>query len=212
MLDFGAGEPDFATPAAVNAAAKQAIDQNFSKYTPVSGHRHDLKAAICAVIRPTTASTTRSRKSSPSAGGKQALYNTALALFGPWRRSDHARAMHWPTLTEQVKLADATPVLVQTAPRADSRSLRHRFIAAMTPRTRGVIVNTPCNPTGAVMPEAELRGTRAQNAHRGIWLIVDFCYEKLVYDGVSGQRAGGARSVVPRPVRDLRVGHEGRMR
>src|SRR5689334_24912257 len=112
VIDFGAGEPDFATPAAANQAAKRAIDEDFTKYTPVAGTA-ELKRAICDRYKTDYGVEYKENEVITSAGGKQALYNTALTLFGA---GDEVitHAPYWPTLSEQVKLADATPVLVRT--------------------------------------------------------------------------------------------------
>src|SRR5262249_56198721 len=89
-------------------------------------------------------------------GGKQALYNTALALFGP---GDEVitHAPYWPTLTEQVTLAEATPVLVRTHAEEGFTVRAQALLDAVTPRTRGIIINSPGNPTGALIAESELR-------------------------------------------------------
>lgn len=182
ILDFGAGEPDFATPAHVSAAGHAAIDEQFTKYTPVGGIQ-ELKAAIVDRYRADYGVEYSTAQVIVTAGGKQALFNTALTLFGP---GDEV-ILHtpgWPTLAEQVKLAEATPVYVHTSP-ADGFAITARpFIEAMTPRTRGVVLNTPCNPTGAVMAEAELTQLAREAAARGIWIVVDLCYEKLIFDAV----------------------------
>jgi len=109
VIDFGAGEPDFATPAAIKAAAHAAIDQDFSKYTPVPGIG-ELRRAVCDRYKLDYGVEYKESEVIFSAGGKQALCNTALALFNP---GDEVitHAPYWPTLSEQVKLAEATPVL-----------------------------------------------------------------------------------------------------
>src|SRR5918998_5184239 len=114
VIDFGAGEPDFGTPSAINAAAHAAIDQDFTKYTPVAGIA-ELKRAICDRYRADYGVEYKENEVITSAGGKQALFNTALTLFNP---GDEVitHAPYWPTLTEQVKMAEATPVLVRTSP------------------------------------------------------------------------------------------------
>src|SRR5881275_421042 len=113
VIDFGAGEPDFPTPEPVKAAAHRAIDANFTKYTPNAGIV-DLKRAICDRYRADYGVEYGEAEVIASAGGKQALYNTALALFGP---GDEVitHSPFWPTLPEQIKLADATPVLAPTS-------------------------------------------------------------------------------------------------
>ena len=131
VIDFGAGGPDFATPEAVKAAGRRAIDENFTKYTPSSG-TVDLKRAICDRYRADYGVEYADSEVIVTAGGKQALYNAALALFGP---GDEVitHAPYWPTLTEQIKLADATPVLVRT--HADDGFAVHAesMLAAITP-------------------------------------------------------------------------------
>ncbi len=182
VIDFGAGEPDFGTPEAINVAAKQAIDQHFSKYTPVGGTA-DLKRAIVDRYRLDYGVEYQDNQVITCAGGKQALFNAALTLFGP---GDEVitHAPYWPTLTEQVKLAEATPVLVRTTAADGFGIAAEPFIRAITPRTRGVIINSPCNPTGALISEEELARLAQETARRGIWLVLDLCYEKLIYDPV----------------------------
>jgi aspartate aminotransferase len=180
VFDFGAGEPDFGTPDFINAAAKHAIDQHFSKYTPVAGIA-ELKRAICARYLADYGVEYQDQQVITSAGGKQALFNTALTLFGP---GDEVvlHAPYWPTLIEQVKLAEATPVVVQTQPADGFAITAPALLSAITARTRGVIINSPCNPTGALMSEQDLATIAQETARRGIWIVLDLCYEKLIYD------------------------------
>jgi len=182
VIDFGAGEPDFPTPDHVKAAGREAIDQNFTRYTPAPGIV-ELKRAICDRYRTDYGVEYKESEVIVTAGGKQALYNTALSLWGP---GDEVvtHAPYWPTLTEQIKLADATPVLARTYPE-DGFAIRARAILDLvTPRTRGIIVNSPCNPTGALVSEADLGEIADLAARQGIWVVVDLCYEKLIYDAV----------------------------
>src|SRR5437667_9230177 len=171
VIDFGAGEPDFPTVAVAKAAAHQAIDANFTKYTPNAGTA-DLRRAICDRYRTDYGVEYRESEVIVNAGGKQALYNTALALFGP---GDEV-IMHepyWPTIPEQIKLADATPVAVPTKPEDGFAIHPEAIVAAITPRTKAVIINSPANPTGAIISEQDLAGIADVCAKRGIWIIVD---------------------------------------
>ena len=199
VIDFGAGEPDFPTPDAVKAAAHLALNENFTKYTPTPGIA-ELKRAICDRYRADYGVEYSESEVIVSAGGKQALFNAALALFGP---GDEVitHAPDWPTLTEQIKLAEATPVLVRT--HADDGFAIHAdaMLAAVTPSTRGIIVNSPCNPTGALISEEDLADIADVAARQGIWLIVDLCYEKLIYDTVPHN----VPAVLARRCRDLAV-------
>jgi len=199
VIDFGAGEPDFPTPPAVSAAAHAAIDQGFTKYTPVAGAA-DLKRAICDRYRTDYGVDYKDNEVITSAGGKQALFNTALTLFSV---GDEVitHAPYWPTLSEQVKLAEATPVLVRTSA-ADGFAIKAApILEAVTARTRGIIINSPCNPTGAMMSEGELALVAREAAQRGIWIVVDLCYEKLIYDAVPHNLP----AVLNRHCRDLAV-------
>ena len=188
VIDFGAGEPDFPTPRHISEAAKAAIDANFTKYTTNSG-TEDLKRAVAARYRTDYGVEYATSEIIITAGGKQALYNAVMVLFGP---GDEVitHMPGWPTLVEQIKLAEATPVIVRTHAE-DGFSLRaDTILAAVTPRTRGIIINSPGNPTGALISEGDMRKVAEEAARRGIWVLVDLCYEKLIYDPVPHNLAG----------------------
>jgi len=199
VIDFGAGEPDFGTPAAIGEAARAAIDQDFTKYTPVGGAA-DLKRAICDRYNCDYGVEYDENQVITTAGGKQALYNTALTLFNP---GDEVitHTPHWPTITEQVKIAEATPVLVPTSAADGFAVTAGPILEAITPRTRGIIINSPGNPTGALITEAELTTLAKAASVRGIWLIVDLCYEKLIYDPVPHN----VPAIIERHCKDLGV-------
>jgi aspartate aminotransferase len=199
VIDFGAGEPDFGTPQPINQAAHAAIDQDFTKYTPVAGIA-ELKRAICERYRLDYGVEYKEQEVITSAGGKQALFNTALALFNA---GDEVitHAPFWPTLAEQVKLAEATPVLVRTVADNGFAVTAAPILEAITARTRGIIINSPCNPTGALIAEGELTTIAQEAARRGIWVIIDLCYEKLIYDKVPHNLPG----ILDRHCRDLAV-------
>src|SRR5207237_969269 len=145
VRDRGARAPHLPTTDAAQAAAHKAIDENFTKYTPNAGIA-DLKRAICDRYCADYGVEFTDPEVIVSAGGKQALYNAALALFGP---GDEVitHSPYWPTLTEQIKLADATPVLARTSVEDGFAIRADAILAAVTPRTRGIIINSPCNPT-----------------------------------------------------------------
>jgi aspartate aminotransferase len=183
VVDFGAGEPDFPTPEHVKAAAHAAIDANFTKYT-VNAGTADLRGAIAARYRHDYGIDVTEGETIVSAGGKQALFNAMLAIFNP---GDEVitHSPGWPTIVEQIKLAEAVPVLVHASPEDGFAITAAPFIEAITPRTRGIVINSPCNPTGALMSEEELAILADEAARRGIWILVDLCYEKLIYDPVA---------------------------
>jgi aspartate aminotransferase len=180
IVDLGAGEPDFPTPRHVGAAAHAAIDANFTKYTTNSG-TDELKRAVCARYKADYGVDYTPAETIITAGGKQALYNAAMCLFGP---GDEVitHMPGWPTLVEQIKLADATPVIVRTHAEDGFRLHADSFIAAMGPRTRGIVINSPGNPTGALISEADLARIADEAAARDIWVLLDLCYERLIYD------------------------------
>jgi aspartate aminotransferase len=199
IIDFGAGEPDFPTPEPIKAAGHRALDENFTRYTPNSGIV-ELKRAICDRYRADYGVDYTESETLVTAGGKQALFNAALSVFGP---GDEVitHAPYWPTLTEQIKLAGAKPVLVRTHADEGFAIRAESILAAVTPRTRGIILNSPCNPTGALVSEDTAAAIGAAAARQDIWILVDLCYEKLIYDAVPHNLP----AVFARECRDLTV-------
>jgi aspartate aminotransferase len=182
VVDLGAGEPDFPTPEHVKQAAIRAIDANFTKYTANAG-TSELKQAICARYRADYGVDFTEQEVIVTAGGKQALANTALALFGP---GDEVitHAPGWPTIFEQIKLAEASLVIVRARAEDGFTLNAQMFLDAITPRTKGIIINSPSNPTGALIDEEQLAIIARAAAQKGIWVILDLCYEKLIYEPV----------------------------
>jgi len=180
VVDLGAGEPDFPTPDHIKDAARHAIDTNFTKYTPSAGVM-ELREAICSRYRQDYGVDFRAEETIVTAGAKQALYNAALALF---EEGDEVitHAPYWPTIPEQVKLAGATPVIVQTHGEDGFAIQAQPMLDAITPRTRGIVINSPCNPTGALISEEAMTAIADAAAKRGIWIVADVTYEKLLYD------------------------------
>ncbi len=180
VIDFGAGEPDFPTPDHVARAAHAAIDAHFTKYTTNAG-TEELRRAVCARYKTDYGIDYAPSEVIVSAGGKQALFNAVMVLFD---KGDEVitHVPGWPTLIEQVKLADATPVVVHTHAEDGFRLHAETILAAVTERTRGIIINSPTNPTGALISEEDMAAIADEAARRGIWLLLDLCYEKLVYD------------------------------
>jgi aspartate aminotransferase len=182
VLDFGAGEPDFPTPKHIAAAAHAAIDANFTKYTTNSG-TDELKRAVVERYRNDYGVEYAPVETIITAGGKQALYNAAMCLFGA---GDEVitHMPGWPTLVEQIKLADATPVIVRTHPEDGFTVRAEPILSAVTSRTRGIVINSPGNPTGALISEADMAAIVEEAARRSIWMLLDLCYDKLIYDPV----------------------------
>jgi aspartate aminotransferase len=182
VVDFSVGEPDFPTPAHIKDAGKAAIDADFTRYTAVAGVP-ELRAAICARYKTDYGIDVTPAEVLLTVGGKQALFNAALALFDP---GDEVitHAPYWPTIPEQVKLVGATPVIVPTDWRDAFAIHADAIIAAITPRTKAIIINSPANPTGALVDEPTLTAIADEAARRGIWIVVDLCYEQLIYEDV----------------------------
>ena len=199
VVDLGAGEPDFPTPKHIGAAAHAAIDANFTKYTTNSG-TDELKKAIIARYKTDYGVEYATNEVIVTAGGKQALFNAVMVLFS---EGDEVitHMPGWPTLVEQIKLADATPVIVHTHAE-DGFTLRaETFLNALTPKTRGIIINSPGNPTGALISEQDLEILAKESAKRGIWILLDLCYEKLIYDPTPHNLPG----VLARTMRDRAI-------
>ena len=182
VVDFSAGEPDFPTPEHVKAAAKAAIDANFTRYTAAAGIP-ELREAICARYKRDYGVDITAAEVLVTVGGKQALFNSALGLFNP---GDEVitHAPYWPTIPEQVKLVEATPVIVQTHWQDSFAVHADRIIGAITPKTTAIILNSPSNPTGALIDEPAVAAIADAAAQRGIWIIVDLCYEHLIYEDI----------------------------
>ncbi len=182
VVDFSVGEPDFPTPEHVKAAGKAAIDADFTRYTAVAGVP-ELREAICARYEADYGVTVTPAEVLLTVGGKQALFNAALALLDP---GDEVvtHAPYWPTIPEQVKLVGATPVIVPTDWRDAFAIHAEAMLAAVTPKTKAIIINSPANPTGALADEPTVAAIADAAAARGIWIVVDLCYEQLIYEDV----------------------------
>ena len=188
VVDLGAGEPDFPTPDHVKAAARAAIDGNFTKYTANAGITN-LREAIAAKYAKDYGISFTPAEVIVTAGGKQALANAALSVFGP---GDEVitHVPGWPTIVEQIKLADATPVVVRTSA-SDGFTLHAQpLIDAITPKTKGFIINSPANPTGALITEGELTKLAQTAKAKGLWIVLDLCYEQLIYEPVPANLPG----------------------
>ena len=182
VVDFSAGEPDFPTPEHVKAAGKAAIDANFTRYTVAPGIP-ELREAICARYKHDYGIDITPAEVLMTVGGKQALFNAALALFDP---GDEVitHAPYWPTIPEQAKLMGASPIIVRTGSSNGFAVDAAAIIGAITPKTKAIVLNSPCNPTGALIDEDAAAAIADAAARRGIWLIVDLCYERLIYEDV----------------------------
>ncbi len=181
VVDLGPGEPDFQTPEFVKEAGIEAIRANFTKYTDAFGIP-ELRSAISDRYRREWSCPWIAQNVLVTAGGKQALHTACSALF---QEGDDVLVPrpYWVSFPEMVRLAGARPVFVPTAPAEGFRLTAAAVEKAATPATRGVIVNTPNNPTGAVMEPAEIEGIVRLAARNGWVVLFDECYDRLVYEG-----------------------------
>src|SRR5436190_23137769 len=154
VVDFGPGEPDFGTPAAVSEAGKRAIDRGFTKYTNASGTKA-LRDAIANRYSKQYGATVRMENVIAGSGGKQELFNVMLALVAA---GDEViiPAPYWVSFPDQVLFAGGTPKFAQASASNGFRPRLEDIEAVATERTRGVILNSPCNPTGSVIRREEL--------------------------------------------------------
>lgn len=183
IISFSAGEPDFPTPSVVGDAAKAAIDAGHTLYTPVVGTQ-GLRAAIAASLLGSTGITFAENEIIACTGAKQALFNAFFALLDP---GDEVLipSPYWVSYPAQVKMAGGTPVPV--AGRAEDGFVPSlaALEAAVTPRTRVLVLNNPSNPTGAFWDKAQLLGiVEFLRAHPNVAVISDAIYDQLVYDGL----------------------------
>ena len=178
ILSLGAGEPDFDTPDHIKAAAVSAIDAGYTKYTPIDGSA-ELKAAICRKFERENQLTFSSSQVLVTCGAKQALFNLCLALLGP---GDEAivPAPYWVSYPDMVRLADAEPVFIPAGIEQDFKITAAQLEAAITPRSRLLILNSPLNPTGASYSRGELQALGAVLArHPQIVIAADDIYEHI---------------------------------
>lgn len=179
VLDLSAGEPDFRTPEFASQAGIAAIEQGFTQYTPVPGIEQ-LRAGIASHLGRTTGRSADPAGVVVSTGAKQALFNVCFTLFGP---GDDVLVPvpYWTSYPEIISLARARTVLVPGNPHHSLKVDVNALDAAITENTRGLILNSPSNPTGAVYEQAELDAILLWSAERGIWVISDEIYGRLCY-------------------------------
>ncbi|MBC8625901.1 pyridoxal phosphate-dependent aminotransferase [Alloprevotella sp. Lung230] len=182
IINMSVGEPDFNTPDAIKTAAKQAIDDNWSRYSPVPGYL-DLREAICEKLRCENGLEYTPAQIVVGNGAKQAVCNTLLALINP---GDEViiPAPYWVSYPDMVLLADGKPVFVSAPIEQDFKMTPAQLEAAITPRTRALILCSPSNPTGAVYSAEEMEGlAEVLRRYPDIVVIADEIYEHINYVG-----------------------------
>lgn len=179
VVDFSAGEPDFPTPENVKRAAIQAIEQNFTKYTPVSG-TVELKQAICDHHKRLYGTSYSLKECISNMGGKHAIFNLTQVLLDP---GDEViiPVPYWVTYKDVVNYAGGKCVFVETK-EDEGFVLRASDVErAVTPKTRMIILNSPSNPSGAVFDRAEMERIFRLAKDKGFWIMSDECYERFLY-------------------------------
>jgi aspartate aminotransferase len=195
VVNLGPGEPDAATPEHIKNAGKTALDKNFTKYTPNLGVP-ELRDAICDRYFSDYGVTFGADNVIVSAGGKQALFNVAMAILNP---GDQAitHAPGWPTIVDQVSLVDARPVVVRTHAEDGFQVRADTVLDGLTPHTRMIVINSPSNPTGGLISEEDLRAIAVAVRPRDIWIVLDLCYERLIYDEIAHNLPAVLQEVLP---------------
>jgi aspartate aminotransferase len=181
VVDFSVGEPDFPTPENIKRVGHEAIEKNFTRYVSAAGIK-DLREAVALKYRDQYGVDYTSQEVVISCGAKQSLFNAAFVLF---EEGDEVLLPnpYWVTFPEQLKMVGAIPVEVETA-EADAFILRAKALEEkITSRTRALILNTPNNPTGAVVPADELERIVDLAVAHNLFIIFDECYERFVFDG-----------------------------
>jgi aspartate aminotransferase len=180
VVDFGAGEPDFPTPENVKQAAIRAIEDNFTKYT-ASGGTLELREAICHRHRQDFGTDYRPPECVVSVGGKHVIFNLIQVLVDP---GDEVivPVPFWVTYQDVINYAGGKCVFVHTDERADFQLNAGLIEPHLTPKTKIVIINSPSNPSGAVVDRHEFERIYRMTSERGIYLITDECYCRFLYD------------------------------
>jgi len=181
VIGFGSGEPDFDTPDHIKEAAIQAIQEGFTKYT-ASGGIDELKDAVVTRLKRDNGLVYSRDQILISCGGKHSLFNVFQALL---ESGDEViiPAPYWVSFPEQVKLCDAKPVFAHTHEHEGFRLHRALVEPLLNSRTKILVLNSPCNPTGAALTRSELQGLADLATEWGFWILSDETYDSLAYDG-----------------------------
>ncbi len=197
ILSFGAGEPDFPTPQNIKQAAIRALDENFTKYTAAGG-TPELRKAICEWHRKQLGTSYEPAECIACVGGKHVIFNVMAALID---QGDEVilPIPYWVTFYDVVNYHGGKCVMVETSESEGFRLSAADIERALTPRTKIVVVNSPNNPSGAVVSREEFEKIYQLTSSRGVTLLSDECYSHFVYDGAPfsvGSLAGSKPNVV----------------
>ena len=181
VVNFGAGEPDFDTPQFVKDAAVTSLQAGFTKYTPTSG-TPDLKKAICEKLKRENGLEYKPGEVIVSLGAKHSIYNAVLATVNP---GDEVilPAPYWVSYPEIIGMADGKPVYIETDESTGFTVPIEKLRAAVTPKTKMLILNSPSNPTGGVYDREQIKQIADLAVEKGFYVLSDEIYEKIIYDG-----------------------------
>lgn len=182
VIGFGAGEPDFDTPVHIKEAAIKAINDGFTKYTPASGTL-ELKEAICRKLKKDNGLEYEPSQIVVSNGAKHSLMNTFQAILNP---GDEVilPSPYWVSYPEMIKLADGKVVILETTEKNNFKFTPEQLISKINSKTKALVLNSPCNPTGMVYSKEELGKIAEIAVEKGLLVISDEIYEELIYDGL----------------------------
>ncbi len=183
VIGFGVGEPDFDTPQHIKDAAAKALAEGFTKYTAASG-MPELRQAIADKFKRENGLTYKPSQIIASSGGKHSCFNV---IFATCEEGDEVviPAPYWLSYPEMVTMAGAKPVIVETTDRTEFKITPEQLRAAITPRTRLFILNSPSNPTGSVYTPEEVKALGDVCIEKNVLIMSDEIYEHLLYDGVT---------------------------
>lgn len=182
VINMSVGEPDFNTPDHIKEAAKKAIDENYSRYSPVPGYI-ELRKAIVEKLKKENGLEYSTNEILVSNGAKQSVCNTVMALVNDGEEVI-IPAPYWVSYPQMVKLAGGEPVIVEAGFEQNFKMTPEQLEAAITPKTRMLILCSPSNPTGSVYSEEELRGlAEVIKRHEGLYVLADEIYEHINYVG-----------------------------
>jgi aspartate aminotransferase len=198
VVDFGAGEPDFPSPPVAVEAARRALAEGFTRYTPGSGIP-ELRSEVADLYRRQHGAPWTAAQSVITVGGKAALFEIALAVFDDGQEVV-LPSPSWVSLPEQIRFAGATPVEVPTSGDDGFRIHAAPILDAVTDRTRAILLNAPCNPTGGVVSAEDLRAIIEFAAARGLLVISDETYVRFVYGGLQPVSAAALAAEFPETV------------
>ena len=185
VVKFGAGEPDFDTPDYIKQAAIAALDAGFTKYTPVPG-TPELREAITEKFKRDNGLSYETSQVIVSCGAKHTIYNILQAICDPGDEVIFA-APYWVSYPEQIKLAGAVPRVIETTPAQNFCMAPDQVEAAITSKTKAILVNSPSNPTGTTYDLDTLKAIADLAVKHQVYLISDEIYEALLYDGATHQ-------------------------